>query len=324
MNGGSPALVALEPGPFVTLQDRGRPGWKRFGVSGAGAVDLAGLVAANALAGNPPETAALEFGYSGGTWRVEADSVRLAAGGGTFRLFADDRPLPPWTSTTLRRGQTLRLDGAPDAVWGYLAVSGGFDVAPQFGSMSTHKRSGVGGSGFAGGDVLRLNAASAPAGTERTFPAVPASYGRVVRITLGPQDDQFLPEALQRLTADEYTVTMRCDRLGYRLSGPDLPHRPGGADVISDGVVPGSIQVPGDGQPIVLMPDCQPPGGYPKIATVVSASLAAVAQSRPGTRLRFQLVSLAEAQLLRRRFLASLGDLAVAAVPADTVKRVSE
>lgn len=308
-----PALRALEPGPFVTVQDAGRPGWKRFGVSGAGAIDLSGLVAANALVGNPPGTAALEFGYSGGTWRVEAESVRIAAGGGSFRLFADDRPLTAWASTTLRRGQVLRLDGAPDAVWGYLAVAGGFAGTPQFGSLSTHKRSGV---GLLQDGLLRLCAGSAPGGPERAFLSTPPPHGRVARIILGPQDDQFTAEALQALLTQEYTVTMRCDRLGYRLSGPDLPHRTDSTDIISDGVVPGSIQVPGDRQPIVLMPDCQPPGGYPKIATVISTSVPAVAQSRPGAKLRFQLISLAEAHLLRREFLARLRAMAGEAVPA--------
>ena len=312
-----PALVALEPGPFVTLQDRGRPGWKRFGVSGAGAVDLAGLFAANALVGNPAETPALEFGYSGGAWHVEADSVRVAVGGGSFQMFADDRSLAPWTSTTLYRGQHLRLSGAPDAVWGYLAVAGGFDVAQQFGSASTHKRSGVGGAGFVAGDVLRLRRATAPAGAERTLAVTPPAFGRVVRVVLGPQDNQFLPEALRLFTGEEFTVTMRCDRLGYRLSGPDLTTRSGAADVISDGVVPGSVQVPGDGQPIVLMPDCQPPGGYPKIATVISASLSTVAQSRPGTKLRFQFVSIGEAHLLRRDYLAGLHAMAGQTTPVD-------
>lgn len=312
-----PALIALEPGPFVTLQDMGRPGWKRFGVSGSGALDQAGLVVANALVGNPPGTAALEFGYSGGTWLVDADSVRVAAGGGSFRLFADSQPLAPWTSVTLRRGQVLRLEGAPDAVWGYLGVAGGFDRVPEFGSLSIHRRSGVGGTALSSGDALELREAAAPDGPERTLALTPSLPRRVARVILGPQDDLFAPEAQHALLAEEFAVTMRCDRLGYRLAGPALPHRDGQTDIISDGVVPGSIQVPGDGQPIVLMPDCQPPGGYPKIATVISTSLAVVAQSRPGTRLRFQLTTLGEAQLLRRQFLAELARLPddVVAVP---------
>ena len=139
------ALRATAPGPYVTMQDAGRRGWRRFGISGCGAMDLPALATANALVGNPLDVAALEFAHVGGTWEVLAESVRIAVTGGSFAVAADGAPLIPWQSHTLRRGQLLSIRGATDAVWGYLAVAQGFDVAPQLGSRSTHLRSGVGG-----------------------------------------------------------------------------------------------------------------------------------------------------------------------------------
>lgn len=326
------ALRALAPTPFVTLQDGGRQGWKRFGVSGAGAMDAYGLAAANALVGNAPHLGALEFAYGAGTWVVEAASCRIAVAGGNFPVHADDRRIPPWTSATLRRGQTLRVDGAADAVWGYLAAAGGFAVAPQLGSVATHLRSGIG--GFEGrtlraGDRLPLVAPAAPDEPERRMrlrPAAPSDP--VMHAVLGPQDDYFTAEAVHALFTEAFGVTVRCDRLGYRLAGPAVLAHAKGADIISDGVVPGSIQVPGDGQPIVLMQDAQPPGGYPKIATVVAADLARIAQTPPGRPILFRQVGIAEAQLLRQRFLAELAQLPSLVTPladaADSAARHAE
>jgi biotin-dependent carboxylase-like uncharacterized protein len=309
-------LLALAPTPFVTLQDAGRLGWKRFGVSGAGAMDIEALAAANVLVGNPPDAPALEFAHAAGTWRVHATTCRIAVTGGAFRISVGGRPLPPWHSVTVRNGDVLEIGGAADAVWGYLAIAGGIDLPGQLGSLSTHVRSGIGGLGgrtLRAGDVVPLAADRAPRGHEVALAA--AAEAGPIRVVLGPQDDFFRPEAIEALLEEEFTVSFQFDRLGYRLIGPTLEHAKG-FNIISDGVVPGCIQVPGDGQPIVLMRDCQSPGGYPKIATVITADLGRLAQSRPGRPVRFREVAIAEAQLLRRRLVARMADLPDRLLPA--------
>ncbi|MBV9538934.1 MAG: biotin-dependent carboxyltransferase family protein [Acidisphaera sp.] len=304
----APALVAVEPMPFVTLQDGGRLGWRRFGVSSSGAMDPWALAAANALVGNAADLAALEFGYGAGSWRVEAASCRLAVAGGAFRIHLAGQQIPPRHSFVARRGQTLRIEGAPDAVWGYLAAAHGYAVPPRLGSLSTHLRSrtgGVEGRAIQPGDRIALAAPEASRGPERSLPLAPSAEPAPICAVLGPQDDRFRAEAIAALFDAPWTVTVQSDRLGYCLAGPALAHVET-ADIVSDGVVPGCIQVPGSGQPIVLMRDCQPPGGYAKIATVISPDVARVAQARPGHTLRFRQVAVAEAQLLRARYIERL------------------
>jgi len=306
-----PALLAVAPTPFVTLQDAGRIGWQRFGVSRSGAMDIEALAIANALVGNAPDAAALEFAHAAGEWEAAATSCRVAVTGGRFSLFVDDEPMPAFTTITLTRGQTLRIGGAPDAVWGYLAVAGGFDLPPQLGSLATHCRSGIGGIDgrpVQAGDALPLTAEWVRAETERSLREPPMPHDAPLRVVLGPQDDYFTPDALVTFLSADYSVTHQMDRLGYRLSGPLLAHAKGW-NIISDGYVAGSIQVPGSGEPIVLLADAQPPGGYPKIATIITADLARLAQSRPGRTVRFEAVGIEAAQRLRREFVDRLATL---------------
>jgi biotin-dependent carboxylase-like uncharacterized protein len=308
MNG--PHLLAVAPTPFITVQDTGRRGWQRFGVSAAGAMDIESLAAANALVGNPPDSPALEFAYAGGEWQVNADSCRLAVTGGAFRCRLGDRVLEAWHSATAHRGEPLTIGSAPDVVWGYLAVAGGIALPDQLGSLATHTGSGIGGlhgRAILPGDAVPLAARRAPGGDERAL-APRTRCSKPFRVVLGPQDDFFTAEAIELFLSAEFSISPRFDRLGYRLVGPVLDHAKG-FNIISDGVVPGCVQVPGDGQPIVLMRDCQPPGGYPKIATVVTADLDRLAQSRAGTVVHFRQVGIVEAQLLRRRLLARMADL---------------
>ena len=314
-----PALLAVAPTPFVTLQDAGRVGWQRYGVSRCGAMDIEALTIANALVGNAPDAAALEFAYAGGEWEVAATSCRVAVSGGRFPIFVDDEPAPAFTTITLTRGQTLRIGGAPDAVWGYLAVSGGFDLPRQLGSLATHSRSGVGGLGgcpIHAGDILPLASEWVRAEPERELREPPLPHEAPLRVMLGPQDDYFAPAAIGTFLSVEYKVTHQMDRLGYRLEGPALSHAKG-YNIISDGYVPGAIQVPGSGEPIVLLQDAQPPGGYPKIATIISADIARLAQCRPGRGVRFEAIGIEAAQRLRREFVGRLASLAerIAEVP---------
>jgi 5-oxoprolinase (ATP-hydrolysing) subunit C len=315
----SAALRATAPGPYVTIQDAGRRGWRRFGVSISGAMDQPALAAANALVGNPADTAALEFAHVGGTWEIAAESCRIAVTGGGFAVSADGVALAPWQSHTLRRGQLLSIGGAPDAAWGYLAVAQGFDVAPQLGSCATHLRSGLGGLGghlLAEGDVLSLHAAQAPAGPERRL-AAPRRDAGPMRVVLGPQDDFFTPETIDAFLTTSWRLSHRGDRMGTWLEGPQIAHA-NGYNVLSDGLVPGCIQVPGTGQPVVLLMDCQTIGGFPKLATIITADLPRFVQCRPGSLVSFAVVDVDAAQTLYRAYRTAVADI------AQTVQKVAE
>jgi biotin-dependent carboxylase-like uncharacterized protein len=299
-------LRAIAPTPFVTVQDAGRRGWRRFGVTGAGAMDKMSLAIANALVGNRPTEAALEFAYAAGEWTVEAPTCRIAVAG-AFDVSVDGARLPPFSSVVLSRGQHLRIGSAARGVWGYLGVAGGFDIPLEYGSRASHVRTGLG--GFAGrairaGDALRLRADRAPDEPERRIVPPPEAEGPC-RVVLGPQQDYFDSQSLSLLLSAEYQVTWQQDRMAYRLEGPRLNHV-SGYNIITDGVVAGCIQVPGTGLPIVLMRDAGTVGGYPKIGTIIEADLGRVAQMRPGSMVRFQAIEVAEAQALRRQFLARL------------------
>jgi 5-oxoprolinase (ATP-hydrolysing) subunit C len=299
-----PALRAVAPGHYVTIQDAGRNGWRRFGVSGCGAMDFPSLAAANALVGNPEDTPALEFAFVGGTWEVLANSARIAVAGGNFGMQAGGLAIKPWRSHTLRRGQVLQINGSSDSVWGYLAVAGGFDLVPQLGSCSTHLRSGLGGSRMTEGDTLALRAAEAPAGKERRLdPHVHSADP--IRVVLGPQDDYFTPESVEAFLTASYRISHRSDRMGTWLDGPAIPHV-GSFNLVSDGLIPGCIQIPGAGTPVVLMMDCQTIGGYPKLATIVSADLPRFAQMRAGCTVIFVAVEIEVAQRLAREHHASV------------------
>ena len=314
-----PLLRCVDPGPLATIQDSGRHGWQRFGVSVAGAMDPVGLAIANLLAGNPPGTAAIEVTLLGGTWEAGADSVRLAIGGADFSLTIDGRPVAPGRAHTLQRGQRLALSAAANAARGYLAVAGGFDFEAVLGSRSTHLRSrlgGIDGGPIRTGQELPLALASAPAGPDLALDpaALPARPARI-RAIPGPQDDAFTREGLETLFSADYTVTPEADRMGARLSGPKVQHA-GGYNIVSDGIAPGSIQVPGAGQPIVLFADRQTTGGYPKIATVISADLGFLARCRPGDVVRFARTDLAGAAMHRRALADQLRRFAAALAPA--------
>ena len=304
------ALCAVAPGPHVTIQDAGRHGWRRFGVSSSGAMDLPALAAANTLVGNPPGTAALEFAHIGGTWEIDAETCRIAVTGGKFAVSADGIALAPWRSHTLRRGQRVSLACAADAVWGYLAVAQGFDITPKLGSCATHLRSGLGGIGgrrVAEGDVLPLHATRAPAGAESRIDP-PRRLTGPLRIVLGPQDDFFKPATVEAFLAANYRVGHRGDRMGIWLDGPPIAHA-NGFNVLSDGLVPGCIQVTGTGEPVVLLMDCQTIGGFPKLATIITADLPRFVQSRPGSPVGFAAIDIDTAHHVYRAHSAALAEL---------------
>ncbi len=287
-------IEILAAGPMLSVQDAGRQGLRRFGVSGAGPIDAAALALANALCGNAPGAAGLEFAGPAGRFRVTRPT-RFAVVG-DCRIHIGDRLVPANESHRLNPGEALAI-GAPDgAVWAYLAFAGGIAVPPVLGARATHLRNGLGGlegRALRAGDRLPLGAA-AEGPCLRPATPLPREAGPI-RVVPGPQRDHFAPETLALLTGAGFTVTPRRDRMAMVLDGPPLPavH---GHDIVSDGTVPGSVQVPGSGQPIVLLAEGQTTGGYPKIATVAGADLPRLAQMPVGARVRFAAITREEAE----------------------------
>ena len=316
------ALKVVAPGMHTTVQDLGRYGYQASGVPVSGALDAISHRLANCIVGNDQTAATLEILFHGPTLEVMADSVRvgIAGGGAEIELMGDPpRSLGGWRSVLLRREQIFRVSRLGDAACCYLAVEGGFAVERCLGSASTYARGGFGGLGgrvLQAGDLLPLARDRAAGRAEFGLAEPPrSSRDRPIRIVLGPQQDHFTEAALETLVRDEFVVSKQSDRMGMRLDGPTLAHRDG-YNIVSDGIATGAIQVPGSGQPILLLADHQTTGGYPKIATVISADIPVVGRRRPGDSIRFNAVDVAEAERLRRQqeadfqaLVASLGEL---------------
>ncbi|TCH95966.1 biotin-dependent carboxyltransferase [Roseococcus sp. SYP-B2431] len=301
----SPAIRVVEGGLFATVQDLGRVGHQGLGVPPSGALDPVSLRTANLVVGNPPGTAALEMCRLGCTLEVEADSVRVALAGA--------RVSPPMLeSMVLRRGDTLAIGRIAGGAC-YLAVEGGFDIAPVLGSLSTYTRAGFGGlhgGRLLAGDRLPLVRPAATPRRERRLPhPVPAGRDRPLRVLLGPQDDHFTEEAIDALLSADFTVTPHADRMGLRLSGPRLTHV-GRPEIATDGLATGALQVPGSGHPIALLPDRHTSGGYPKICAVIAADLHRLGQSVPGTVLRFEAVAPEQARVALARLESAMAGMA--------------
>jgi biotin-dependent carboxylase-like uncharacterized protein len=308
------ALVVLAPGPLSTVQDQGRWGHLRSGVSPAGAMDMIGLSAANLLVGNPPGEAAIEFTLAGDALELDGDSARLAVAGDA-PVTLGGSPMAPWRSFVMRRGEVLRIGALRHGARGYVAVAGGIATPRQLGSRATHARSGLGGGRLSAGDRLPLARAAAPEGREVALDPAALPYLRgPIQVVLGPQDDRFTAAGIAAFLGGEYGVTSEADRMGYRLDGPEIEHLDG-FNTISDAIVTGSIQVPGTRKPIILMADRQTTGGYPKIATAATVSLPTLAQAKPGDRLRFAPVTVDEARRLLAGQMAGMSALAGALRP---------
>lgn len=296
------SLVVKTCGPMTSLQDWGRLGYQRFGVSPSGAMDRRCLAMANALVGNAPATAAIEFVNLGGTFTAEGGDLHVALVGADCTLHIDDVLIEPQTSAILKEGQTLRVGHARTGTFAYLAVAGGFAIEPQLGSLSFHLRSQLGGlkgAALKAGDHLPCNAAGDPMPMHLPL-TIPEDSGPI-RVMLGPQDDYFTESAIGTFLNAEFAISAQADRMGFQLTGPQVEHAKG-FNIVSDGIVDGHIQVPGSGLPIVLMRDRQTAGGYPKIATIISTDLARFAQLRPGSAVRFRAVSREEAVAAARQF----------------------
>jgi 5-oxoprolinase (ATP-hydrolysing) subunit C len=295
-------LVIESCGPAVSIQDGGRQGWERIGVARSGALDRLALAAANALVGNLPFAAAIEFLAFGAKMRLVGGPVRFALAGADMPIFRDGEPIPSHTSFLLHAGQRLSVGHTRKGVCSVLAVEGSINVPDVLGAKALHARAefgGLDGKTLAPGDRLTLNKQASPR-TERRLDPLPLGATDPIRLVLGPQADQFGSAARALFLGSEFMVTPSSDRMGYRLSGPIIRHRYG-HNIISDGVAEGAVQVPGSGQPIVMLADRQTTGGYPKIATVITADLRLVANRQAGQKLHFAAITIEHAQQLLRQ-----------------------
>lgn len=318
-------IEVIDCGPATTIQDAGRYGLQRYGVGPAGAMDRDALTLANLLVGNDPDEAAIEFAGLGGRFRVKDGIIRIALAGADAPLTVEGEPVASQTSVTLSAGDEFAVGPARNGMYAILAVAGGLDVAPMLGSRSLHRRAAIGGldgKPLSAGGILPLRKA-APEGEDLSLPDPLEPARGPIRVLLGPQDDHFTQAGLATFFESSYTLSRQADRMGYRLNGPVIEHADG-FNIISDGIVTGAIQVPGSGEPIVLMSDRQTTGGYPKIATIISADLPRFAQLRPGDSVRFQEVTRDEAISAARDTARRRADLRGRLITAGSLDLTSE
>jgi antagonist of KipI len=303
---GMSTFEVVAPGIMTSVQDIGRFGCARIGVAPSGALDGFAVRAANLLVGNPENSAVLETTLMGLRLRVLREAVVAVTGGDLQpRLAAMD--LPMWRSLHVGEGQIIAFTGPGTGLRSYLAVAGGFDVEPILGSRATNLASGFG--GFEGrllrkGDILSAAAVDdlSRRADRAADPALIPSYASPwrLRVVWGPQDDHFSDEGKRTFVSATFTVSPDSDRTGIRLKGAGIARLPGvGESIISEGILSGAIQVPGDGQPIIILGETAS-GGYRKIATVISADLPLLGQITPGDEVAFVSVSMdAAVQALR-------------------------
>lgn len=280
----------IQPGALTTVQDKGRFGYQRFGMSPGGVMDRKAYREANWLLANPEGAAVLEMTLSGAKLEILAPG-RCAICGADMGATLNGTPAPRSKAFNVSPGDVLQFGMVKNGLRAYLAVGGGIDVPVVMGSRSTNLKCALGGylgRALKAGDELA--ALPDKGGEAREVPVTVYQTEITLRYVPGPQQDMFPPEVYAAFNAAAYTVSPQSDRMGCRLDGCDL-QAPGGTDIVSDGIAFGSIQVANSGQPIVLMADRQTTGGYAKIGTVVSSDLPLLAQALPGTKVRFAPVT---------------------------------
>lgn len=285
-------------GPFVSVQDGGRPGLMRFGVPRSGPMDRLGFATANLALGNPVDAAGIEVSAGGLTLDCIAGEVGFAVAGGGFALDLNGRTLPGWHVDMIRAGQRLVIRPGRWGAWANLAFAGRLVAPLWLGSAATHVLSGHGGGRIMTGQELRIEAPRPMPARDLPLPVLARPRGRV-HVVMGPQDHFFDAAARADFLAGPWQLSSAYDRMGMRLSGPVI--RPSARlDMPSEGIHRGAVQIAGDGVPVVLGADHQTTGGYPKLATVLDADLDAFVQGRPQDWIGFNAVSPAEAVAIAR------------------------
>lgn len=324
------ALRVISPGPISIIQDLGRTGYQRFGVSVSGAADRYALRLGNLLVGNDQRGAAIEVTLGGAEFEFVAPAS-FAITGADLTPSLNGAPIPMWQTISAEVGDHLALISptTPGAgLRAYVNLSGGIDTPPVLGSRSTHigaRLGGVDGGPLKVGDEIPVSPLTNPVPAGRCIPdhLLPV-YGSEItaRVVPGPQDDRFDSKATNTFYNSSYTVTDQSDRMGCRLDGPEVPAIDGAHDIVSDGVVTGAIQIPGDARPIVLLADRQTTGGYAKIGVIASVDLALIAQAAPGATIHFEQITADEAAALARDRMASLRGMTFDQVPPSEDRRV--
>ncbi len=286
-------LLIHAAGPCVTLQDKGRYGYRRYGVTPAGPMDYPAYAAATQAVN---ANAAIEISLGGATLSCTGAPLTAAIAGGHFDCRLDGEKLPPACRFMLTPENTLTIRAGEKGSWCYFAISANLDDNKILGSYASHTRSGIGPHRpLTAGDHLLITP-NLSSDIELEIIQAPwlSQNKKPIRVLLGPQQDYFSNQNLERLVATQWRIGAQSDRMAYTLEGAALTHLRG-HDLISDGATMGAIQIPGSGIPFVLMADCQPTGGYPKIATIIGADLGRIAQYRPGERFHFEVVTLEQA-----------------------------
>ncbi|XOQ43841.1 MAG: AHS2 domain-containing protein [Clostridium sp.] len=297
-------IEILKPGLLTTVQDFGRIGYQKLGISPSGALDRKAMTLANLLVANPADEAVLEMTLFGPELRFTADNF-IAVTGGDLSPTLNGEPMPRYAAVGVKSGDVLSFGQAKEGCRAYLAFAGGLDLPVVMGSKSTNLKCGFG--GYQGrklqaGDKIAF---AAPKEELPFFPLrtldTPSFGGKVtLRVVLGPQEDAFTESGIRTFFSETYKVTTRFDRMGCALDGPTVECKEK-ADIISDGIPAGAVQIPSSGKPIIMLADRQTTGGYTKIGTVVSVDLPLLAQCKPGDSVQFEQISISEAQKLLRR-----------------------
>ncbi|WP_411675853.1 biotin-dependent carboxyltransferase family protein [Caproicibacter sp.] len=297
-------IEIIKPGLLTTVQDFGRTGYQKLGISPSGALDRKAMILANLLVANPAGEAVFEITLMGPELRFTADNF-VAVTGGDLSPVLNGAPMPRYAAIPVKDGDVLSFGPAKSGCRAYLAFAGGLELPVVMGSKSTNLKCGFGG---CGGRKLQTGDVIAFASPKKELPFFPLrtleapSFGgeTALRVILGPQEDAFTEGGIRTFFEETYQVTPRFDRMGCALDGPVVECRDK-ADIISDGIPAGAVQIPSSGKPIIMLADRQTTGGYTKIGTVASVDLPLLAQCRPGDSVRFQRISVGEAQKLLRK-----------------------
>ena len=307
-------LTVHSAGPGLTVQDLGRPGWKAQGLSTGGAADPLAFLEAAALLDANPAQAGIEMMGFGGVFSTN-ETTRIVLTGAVMRADIDGEPIAHNTTQTLPAGARLNIGGAQKGVFGYLAFAGGIAIPPVMGSRATHLTAGIG-KLLATGDRLPLNSDPNRLRAPKKLVIAPRFDGGAIRVMPGPQTDFFDPATLDAFTQTTFHRSTRGNRQGIRLQYEGGKFSPKGSlNHVSDLIVPGDIQMTGAGVPYVLLAECQTIGGYPRIASVIPADLPKIAQAAPGTEMRFELLTLEEADATALSYKAMLKHLTSMCAP---------
>jgi biotin-dependent carboxylase-like uncharacterized protein len=302
----------LKPGLFTTIQDLGRYGCLKYGVPVSGAMDEFSLIAANLMVANGSNDACLEITLIGPELQA-LKTTQIAITGGVSSPKVNGQHVPMWRTLLINEGDVISFGKMESGSHAYISIRGGIDTPPVLGSRSTYVRGGLGGIGgrqLKTGDIIEgFDVSFLEAQLSMPEELVPQFTGYfVAHIIFGPQEDMFTEKGKNSFLSTPYEVTPEADRMGYRLEGQIIEHK-SRADIISDALLPGAVQVPKSGKPILIMRDAQTTGGYPKIAVVISSDLSFLGQAKPNDIIEFSEVTIKEARKKAREHLELLKNL---------------